>query len=205
MVRGLFILGLTGGIASGKSAVARELTRLGALVVSADGLAHQAMEKGTPGWEEVRDAFGHWVLGPGGEIDRARLGQIVFNDEKARRRLEGILHPRVIQRMEAITRDKEGDNGLLVFEVPLLFEAGLEDMFDQVWVVAVDGETQAERLMARDGLTEAEAQARIEAQMPLAEKRQRADAVIDNSGGIEDTKEQVLVACKHFLPPVVIN
>jgi len=78
-------------------------------------------------------------------------------------------------------------------------------MFDQVWVVAVDGETQAERLMARDGLTEAEAQARVESQMPLAEKRQRADAVIDNSGGIEDTKEQVLAAFKHFLPPDVIN
>ena len=183
-------IGLTGGIASGKSSVGRLLAARGLPLLDADVYAREALAPGSPGAGAVLERYGDGVRAPGGEIDRAALGQIVFGDGAERRWLELLLHPLVRKRFQAeLQRLAEAPTVVLV--VPLLFEAGLETLCSEVWLVDCDETQQLQRLMARDGLGEADARARIAAQWPLARKRQLADVVLNNWGEPEQLATQV--------------
>ncbi|WP_415092618.1 dephospho-CoA kinase [Micropruina sp.] len=182
----LLLVGLTGGIASGKSAVADRLAELGAVLIDADVLAREVVEPGTPGLDAIVARFGAGVLHPaadGGpaELDRPALGAIVFADPDARRDLEAIVHPAV--RARAVELSRAAPPGSVVVQViPLLVETGQSDAFDVVVVVDLDPETQLDRLMARNGLTREQALARINAQAGRAQRLAAADEVIDNNG-----------------------
>lgn len=189
------VLGVTGGIATGKSVVAGFFRELGAAVVDADRLAHEVTEPGQPALEEIVRAFGPGVLTADGRLDRAALGRLVFADADARRRLEAIVHPRVRERLrEAVERLKEAGPPLIVLEIPLLFETGeaLLPLIDRVLVVTAPEAVQLRRLQERNRLSEAEARARMTAQMPLSEKVRRADYVVENGGALEETRRQVV-------------
>ena len=192
------ILGLTGGIASGKSTVAGMLRSAGIDVVDADQLARDVVAPGSEGLAAIVDAFTPAILLQDGSLDRAQLGDIIFNDAVARKRLNTIVHPRVAalgaERFVAL-----GDAGrdVAVYEVPLLFENGLEAAMAATLLVSTPVDVQRARLQARDDLSAADAQARIDAQMPLSEKAKRADVVIDNSGDLEQTRRQLAAAWKQ--------
>ena len=195
------VIGLTGGIASGKSTASKMLRELGAPVVDADVLAREVVEPGTEGWREVIEAFGPGIVLPGGQLDRERLARLVFADEAARRRLNAIIHPRVRERMQASVEEaRAAGEPAVVLDVPLLMEGGLDAECDQVWVVYVDEETQLFRLMHRDGLPPEEARRRIAAQLPLREKAARADVVIYNTGAVEETRRQVETHWRQVVP-----
>lgn len=182
----MLTIGLTGGYATGKSTVARLLRELGAVVVDADDLAHAAMRRGEPGWREVVEAFGRGILDPAGEVDRAALGRIVFADPARRKELEGIIHPKVIAAVEAAKeRARAAGAPVFVCEAPLLFEAGMADAFDRVWVIAAPRALAAARAAERDKLPPGQVRARMDAQMPLAEKERRADTIIVNDGDLD--------------------
>lgn len=186
------ICGLTGGIASGKSTVARRLRELGVPVVDADAVAREVVEPGTPALAEIVASFGASLLDPDGKLDRKALAARVFGDDAARRRLEAIVHPRVAERTRERFAELEAAGERLAFyDVPLLVEKGLHAVFRPVVVVALSEEEQIRRAVARDGATEAEVRARIAAQLPLAEKIAVADHVIDNAGSLEATLAQV--------------
>ena len=189
------ILGVTGNIASGKSAVARELKKRGAVVVDADQLARDVVEVGTKTLETLVGEFGREILQSDGSLDRDRLGQMVFADTKVRATLERIVHPEIARRSVELLQGlkKRTDIPLVVYEAPLLYEVGAESRVDKVLVVRVDPEEQLRRLMARDDLSETAAQQRIAAQMAQREKVKRADYVIDNSGPIEKIRDQINV------------
>lgn len=192
------IIGLTGGIASGKSTVSNYLSELGAIIIDADKIAHEIMEKGKTAYWQVIEAFGREILAENGEIDRSRLGKIVFNNLEKKKILEEITHPQVIREMREKIEEYRAENKVIVLDVPLLFEAGLDSMVDETWVVYVDRETQLQRLIARDGLSYEEANKRIQAQMSLEKKRVLADFVINNKGNIEDLKRQVLLKWREI-------
>lgn len=183
-------IGLTGGIASGKTLVADEFAQLGAIVIDADLLARQIVEPGTPGLAEVVSRFGDDVLLPEGGLDRARLGEMVFQDAGARADLNAIIHPRV--RAEARRQEEESPPGEVVMHViPLLVETGQQDSFDGVVVVDVPVEVQLERLMRRNDLTEQQARARVDAQASRQGRLAAADWVINNSDDPESTTRKV--------------
>ncbi|MED3843772.1 dephospho-CoA kinase [Geobacillus stearothermophilus] len=188
-----FTIGLTGGIASGKSTVSAMMRELGLPVIDADEAARAVVRPGEESYRQIVAAFGPGILRADGEIDRAKLGAIVFNDEQQRKVLNAIVHPAVRKKMLA---EKEAHirSGAktVVLDIPLLFESGLTHWVDKVLVVYVDDDVQLRRLMARNGFTEEEALARIRSQWPMAEKVKRADAVIDNNGTIEETRRQLL-------------
>ena len=183
-------IGLTGGIASGKSSVGRLLAAQGLPLLDADVYAREALAPGSPGGQAVLERYGAGVRAPGGAIDRAALGQIVFSDGAERRWLEELVHPLVRARFAAELEELVAEP-LVVLVVPLLFEAGLEPLCSEVWLVDCNETQQLQRLMARDGLGEADARARIAAQWPLARKRQLADVVLNNRGGPEQLATQV--------------
>ncbi|MGB4431243.1 MAG: dephospho-CoA kinase [Limnochordia bacterium] len=184
------MIGLTGGIASGKSAVAQRLRALGAVVLDADQFSREVVEPYTPGWQRVKEAFPA-VIRPDQSIDRALLGEIVFSDPQQRRTLEGIIHPEVLKRLKE-EGEKAVKEGRVVFaEVPLLYEVGWDRFMDETWVVYVRPEIQIQRLLERSPLTREQAEQRIASQMPLEEKASRAQRVIDNNGPLERTWEQV--------------
>jgi dephospho-CoA kinase len=184
------VIGLTGGIASGKSTVASMLRELGATVIDADEAARAVVEPGTPGLRTVVEAFGPEVL-DGDRLDRARLGQLVFRDQAARKKLEAITHPLVRAWMAERQREAaERGEARVVLDIPLLFENGLDAAMKAVIVVYAPEELQVERLVDRNGLAEDEARRRLAAQLPIEEKRARATYVIDNSGSLEDTRAQ---------------
>jgi dephospho-CoA kinase len=193
------ILGITGGIAAGKSSVAAIFAELGAVVVSADQLARAAAVPGSPVLAELVQLFGPTILGPAGELDRAALAQLVFADPAARARLNAITHPAIAELAVARLQQLRATGvPLVVYEAPLLFEAGAAGRVDWVLAVAIDPALQRERLAQRDGLAEADIQARIASQWPLAEKIAHADFVIDNSGPLTETRRQVM-ALHHYL------
>ncbi|HEY8468717.1 MAG TPA: dephospho-CoA kinase [Longimicrobiales bacterium] len=178
---------MTGNIASGKSTVARVWERLGARIIDADELARRAVEPGSPALSRIAREFGPGVLEPGGGLDRAALRDLVFRDEGARRRLEAIVHPEVARLRAEEERKLEREGvAIVVNDIPLLFEAGLEDQFDVVVLVDAPEEVRLERLVRDRGLTPDEARRMIEAQMPAEPKRRRADVVIDNAGTLEE-------------------
>lgn len=193
------IVGLTGGIGSGKSTVAKRFAALGATVIDADAIVHELQAAGQPLLEKITDAFGAGILATDGSLDREALGAIVFRDPEQRQRLNRIVHPAVgaefARRLKAA---RESGVPLIVLDIPLLFEArksgtgGASAMdFDAIVLVWVPRETQIERQLAREDYDRAEAERRIAAQLPLDKKRALADHVIDNSGTVEETERQV--------------
>ena len=192
------VLGLTGGIGSGKSVVDAMFAELGAEVIDADALAREVVEPGQPALEEIVSTFGADMLLPDGRLDRARLGTLIFGDAAARERLNAITHPRIRQRMSSEVALRAGRSGVLILDIPLLFENGRTGDVEKVIVVWVDRSTQLQRLMQRDRLIAAKANQRITAQMSLDEKRRRADYVIDNTGTREHTQQQVASIYRLF-------
>jgi len=187
----LKLIGLTGGDGSGKSTVSAMLRELGAVVIDADEAAHAAYEPGSPGFEAVVREFGTEYVRDG-RIDRARLGELVFHDEDARHRLNAIVHPLVREWMAARTAEAALRSAeVVVQDVPLLFENGLERLYSTVLLVYVPDHVQLKRLVEGRGLSEDKARAMIAAQMPIEEKRKLAHHVIDNSGSREATQQQV--------------
>lgn len=185
-------IGLTGGIASGKSTVSRILRERGFPVVDADKLARLAVQTGTPGFNEVVRVFGPDVVGPDGELDRKKIGQLVFADPSLLAKLESIVHPRVRELAQAERERLSGEGHEAAFyDVPLLFEKKMQNIFDRVIAVVCDPAVQIERLKVRDGLTQEEAERRLAAQMPIEEKAKLADEVIRNDGTIEDLEKSV--------------
>lgn len=194
------VLGLTGGIGSGKSMVARMFAQLGADVVDADQLAREVVEPGQPALEEIAAAFGEDILLPDGRLNRSKLAGIIFADVGARARLNAITHPRIRERMDAEIAARRSGSGVLIVDIPLLYENARRATVEAVIVVWVDAETQLRRLQERDGLTLEQARQRIAAQMPLDEKRARADLVIDNSGSRANTRRQVEAIYGRYVP-----
>jgi dephospho-CoA kinase len=182
-------VGLTGGIASGKSMVAAELAARGAIVIDADVLAREVVEPGTPEIAAIINRFGEQVVSDG-RLDRARLAQIVFADPLARRDLERIVHPAVRARAAELEQ-AAATNAIVVHVIPLLVETGQQQDFDLVVTVDVDHETQIQRLMARNGFTRAEAESRIAAQASREDRKIAADVVVDNTGSLAQLRARI--------------
>ncbi|WP_322797878.1 dephospho-CoA kinase [Thermoflexus sp.] len=194
------LIGLTGNIACGKSTVARMLAEKGAYIIDADAIAHEVIRKGTPAYEAILRRFGEGILGPDGEIDRRRLGAIVFRDLNALRDLEAIVHPAVLveiqRRIQACL-----EAPAIVIEAIKLIESGFARACDTLWVVTCSESEQVRRLMIERGLTEEEARVRIRAQPPQEEKIRHAHVIIDNSGDLEATRRQVEQAWREWIDP----
>ena len=182
---------LTGGIATGKSHVRADFERLGVPTIDADRLARDAVAEGSPGLKAVINRFGRGVLDDTGALDRRKLGSIVFQDPVARRDLEDIIHPAVRSAIDGWFESISDSAPVAIADIPLLFETGRQGEFDVVIVTACDPLTQIRRVMARDDVSEAEARARVAAQLPIEEKVRRADHVINTDGSFEETNRQV--------------
>jgi dephospho-CoA kinase len=187
----VLLVGLTGGIGSGKSTVARMLEERGAVVFDADLLAREAVEPGTPGHTAVIERFGADVLAPGGELDREALASIVFADPSARRDLEQIVHPEVRRLFAEGSEAYHDTDRIVVFSAPLLVESGMHTAFEILVVVSATVATQIERLMRQRGMSEAAIRARIDAQAPLEDKAAVADFLVDNGGTLAELESQV--------------
>jgi dephospho-CoA kinase len=187
----VLLVGLTGGIGSGKSTVARLLEKRGAVVFDADLLAREAVERGTPGHAAVIERFGADVLAPGGELDREALASIVFADPAARRDLEQIVHPEVRRLFAEGSEAYRDTDRVVVFSAPLLVETGMHTAFEVLVVVSATVATQIERLMRQRGMSEPSIRARIDAQAPLEDKAAAADFLVDNEGSLDELESQV--------------
>ncbi|MCX7570688.1 dephospho-CoA kinase [Tumebacillus sp. DT12] len=187
------IVGLTGSIATGKSTVSKMLAEHGAVIIDADKIVRRVQEPGQPAWRGIVEHFGEGVLQEDGTLDRAKLGDLVFQDSTNRQRLNEIVHPIVREERDRETAQaRERDSqAIIIWDIPLLIETGIYKDVDRVVVVYVDQETQLSRLLSRDELSEEQAKARIDAQMPIEEKKAYADYLIDNRGTLEETAEQV--------------
>jgi len=191
--RQFLLVGLTGGIATGKSAVSEMFRALGAVIIDADVLAREVVEPGEPALAEIARDFGSNMIAADGRLDRKALGAVVFADSARRRRLEAITHPRIRERFDRRLGDLAGQQfkGLVFFDAAVMIESGNYKNMDRLVVVVTDETTQIARLMARDGCTREDALARIRSQMPLSEKAKLADHVIDNSGSRAATESEV--------------
>lgn len=187
------VIGLTGGIASGKSTVSRILGTLGAEIIDADRIAREVVEPGQKCLDMIVEEFGKGVLKSDGTLDRKKLGAIVFGDSLKLKRINEITHPEIRRVIAGKLKDIEekGKYDVAVIDAAVLIESGMDDMADEVWLVYTDHDTQLERLKNRDGLGAKEAESRIASQMPVSEKIRFSDRIIDNSGTVEHTKEQV--------------
>lgn len=193
------VLGITGGIASGKTTVAQAFQALGAVVISADLLAREIVRPGAKALQQITAHFGRQVLREDGTLNRQLLGDIIFNDEQARLILNSITHPAIAELASRRLREAEqGGARLVVYDAPLLFESGADRQVDAVLVVKVDAEVQLARLMARDGIDQQQALARIDSQMSQMEKIARADFVVDNSRAPRETEAQVRSLMEHL-------
>ncbi|HEX2056695.1 MAG TPA: dephospho-CoA kinase [Nitrospiraceae bacterium] len=189
----MILVGLSGGVATGKSTVAAMFERCGATVIDADQLARQVVEPYKPAWRDIVRAFGRAVLRPDCTLDRQALADIVFKSPRKLRRLERIIHPRVARLQSRLTSAiaERQRHAVVIYEVPLLFEAGVDKRVDAIVVVTADRRTQIERLARRTGLSRTEILRRIRSQMPLAEKRRRADFVLDGTLPLPTLRRQV--------------
>lgn len=189
----LLRVGLTGGIACGKSTVARLLTQKGALLIDADRLAREVVQPGEPAWEELVAWLGRDFLTSAGNLDRRKVANLVFNNESALKKLNSIIHPRVMEKFYAISRElgERYPQKIQIWDIPLLFEIGDQDKVDFIVVVAAHRETQIKRLMQRDGISKREAIERINAQLDLQIKIDAADFVIYNNDNMEFLENQV--------------
>ena len=196
----MIVAGLTGGIASGKSTVAGFLREAGTEVIDADQIAREVVRPGTSAHTEIIRVYGREMLQPDGQIDRKRLGDIIFNDPQQKARLNAIVHPRVFVRLTAAVDciAERSPDAVVILDIPLLLETGWHGELAEIIVVYVPEEVQLKRLMARDGIDAAAALARIRAQMPIEEKRRRATIVIDNSGAIEASRSQALAVFRRL-------
>jgi len=189
------IIGLTGGIATGKTSVARFLGALGAEIVDADQLAREVVQPGSPALLKIRDLFGHQVLQEDGSLNRQAVRDRVFSDAGKRLQLEAIMHPAIKKlALEKLDAARRCGSEVAVYMAPLLIEAGATDRVDEVWVVTLRSEVQVSRLMSRDNCSREQAEQIIAAQMPLVEKERFGVVVIENSGSLEETRRQVELA-----------
>jgi len=195
---GKTVIGLTGNIGTGKSVVRRMLEHLGAYGIDADALAHRAIAKGAPGYQQVVQMFGRWVLAADGQIDRARLGKVVFSDPQALAELEKIIHPLVDQAIDILVR--RSTQPVVVIEAIKLLEVGLGKKCDSIWVTYAPAQEQAARLVRNRRMSEADARRRIEAQTPQEQKIAAATVVIKNTGTFENTWRQVQAAWQKLVP-----
>jgi len=187
------VIGLTGGIASGKSTVSNMFKKMNIIVIDADVEARLAVMKGEAAYERIVAEFGREILLENGEIDRKKLGSIIFHQADKRQRLNEMTHPEVRKRMlEQVETAKNKDEEVVILDIPLLFESKLNHMVDKTLLVYVDRETQLHRLIERNNLSLVDAEARIQSQMPLKDKVMLADAVINNNGSIDGTKRQLI-------------
>ena len=190
---GMLLIGLTGGVATGKSTVAKMLRTCGAVIIDADALAREVVQPGKPAWRDIVRLYGEQVLKPDRTLNRPALAHIVFRDSHKLRALNAIIHPRVAREQARLTRDigRKDPDAIVMYDVPLLFEAGVDKRVDRIVVVAADRETQITRLQRRDHLTRAEALRRIRSQLPLATKIKQADYVIDGTLPLSQLKRTV--------------
>ncbi|MFW6035863.1 MAG: dephospho-CoA kinase [Halothermotrichaceae bacterium] len=190
------IIGLTGGIASGKTTVSNLLKKLGAVIIDADKIAHQVLETKTAR-EKVISYFGSAII-DNNQINRKKLGKIVFNNSEEKKKLEEITHPMIIDIIKMKIKQYSKKNDIIVVDAPLLLETNLDKIVDSVWVVYVNKKTQLKRLMNRDNINLYKAKKRINSQMPLAKKRKLADIVIDNNGSKKELEQKVKKICREI-------
>jgi dephospho-CoA kinase len=190
----LVIAGLTGGIATGKSTVSSILREAGAIIIDADNIARDAVKKDFPAWLEIVRIFGKEVLLPDGEIDRAYLGGIIFRDSSKKEILNQIVHPHVIKKTAELIEEigKESPDSIVILDVPLLIEAGMDKGLEEVILVYAPEDIQIKRLVERDKISDEDALLRIRSQMPIEKKREFATIIIDNSGTLQATRERSL-------------
>ena len=185
------VIGLTGGIASGKSTVSELLTAFGFKVVDADTAAREAVAKGTPGIAKVKEVFGEEAIDENGEMDRKYMGELVFNNPGERIKLNEIVHPKVREIMEEKKQQFLNEGHNVIMDIPLLFENELQDIVDEVWLVYTSESIQIDRLMERNDLTQEEAKARVYSQISIDKKSRMADHVIDNLGDKLELKQNL--------------
>ena len=200
----MLIVGLTGGIATGKSTVTELFRERGAFIIDFDVMSRVVVEPDTPAWKDIVEYFGKDLLNDDRTLDRVKLGDIVFPDTDKRHKLQGFIYPRLFEEYDRRVREIEqkDPNALILADTPLLFEANLQDMFHKIVVVYATREQQVERLTERDGLEPGAVLARLDAQMPTEEKLERADYVIRNCGSIKDIAQEVdriILDLKKFL------
>jgi dephospho-CoA kinase len=194
-------VGLTGGIACGKTTVAQMFGRLGGVLIDFDKLAHEVQKPNMPAWRDIVACFGKEVLRPDGTIDRVRLGAVVFNDPEKLEKLNSIVHPRVFEQWHLQLESIRAQNprAIVFADVPLLFECAMQNLFDLTILVVIEPDEQIERLMTRSSLTNREAQIRLASQMPIHDKIPLADIVIDNRNTVEETQKQVKEVWQNLL------
>jgi dephospho-CoA kinase len=197
------VIGLTGGIATGKSTVSAILKNAGAVIIDADRIARRVVKKNLPAYRQILAHFGESVLLPDGEINRAALGNLIFNDSRKKQLLNSIVHPHVRKETDRRLRHiaKNNPNALVILDIPLLLEAGMRKDLSEVIVVYAPEHIQIKRLMERDHILQEDALARIRSQMPIEEKKSRATTVIDNSGTLEHTRKQTLEIFQRLKEP----
>ncbi len=195
----MLVVGLTGGIASGKSTVSQMFREAGIPVICADELAHEVVKQGSAALDKIRQTFGDEFIDSEGNLDRAAMARLVFDDKSRRKDLESIIHPRVAEEQRKLIGEfaAQGHN-IVVVDVPLLYESGLEESFDMILVAYVPPEVQVQRLIARDRVTDKEARSRLDAQLPIDTKKRLAGRIIDNTGPVGHTREQVLGFIKEL-------
>lgn len=186
------IIGLTGGIGSGKSTVSKFLAHLGAVVIDADKVGHEVFKPGTKAWQEVVDAFGQGIISADGTIDRRKLGEIVFSNPDARAKLNQVMHPLIYEQVK-FRIEEYGKKGvaIIIVEAPLLLEVGWKSLVDEVWVTSASEATVIKRLKEQKGLPEAQSLARVRAQLTDEERIRQADVVIDTDCALDELKERV--------------
>lgn len=194
----MYRIGLTGGVGSGKSTVSSYMHELGIPVIDGDKLAREAVVPGSLAMNRLRETFGPHIFLPDGSLDRLKVGEIVFNDEEKRQKLNGIIHPYIWYRTrEELIRAQKAGYAVAVLDMPLLLEISWQLRVEEVWLVEVPLEVQIARVISRDGFTRKQVMERIGKQMPTMNKMNYADVIIDNSRSVEDTRRQVREALKH--------
>jgi len=189
----MIIIGLTGGIGSGKSSVAEMFKDEGAYVIDFDYLARVVVEPDAPAWRDIVDYFGPEILSPDRTLNRLKIAEIVFSDAKSRKALEGFIHPRIFEERDTLLKDikKQDPHAVVIIDVPLLFELSLNKNFDKIIVVYVSRDVQIKRTVKKGVLTEEEVEKRLKAQIPIEEKKLLSDYIINNEGSLKNTRDQV--------------
>ncbi len=189
----MIIIGLTGGIGSGKSSVAEMFKDEGAYVIDFDYLARVVVEPDTPAWRDIVDYFGPEIISPDRTLNRSKLAEIVFSDAKSRKALESFTHPRIFEKRNTLIKDikKKDPKAIVIVDIPLLFELSLKKKFDKVILVYVSRDVQIKRAIKRGVLTKEEVEKRLKAQIPIEEKKLLSDYIINNEGSLKYTRDQV--------------